>query len=1196
MKTIKKWFLGLILLTMGAGAYAQSTLPQNFRQQALKDFVKNGDNHELTFEEYYKFRVADFNRVSARTTFQLAVPNNTTDCGNGDFESALSTADWWGEYGSLNAADLPDFPNFSSGFLSGPITSAAARHTIVAAGVDPNVPINTTRTGTGSSMRIGNQVNGYGSEMISKRFTVTNANALTSFWYASVFQDPNHPLEAQPSFWVRVIDHTAGGVEVPGLTNLGNGTEKIYSDVNDPFFQAQGSIAYRDWSCAQINLSSLVGHNVEINFIVEDCGFGAHYGYTYIDDFCGNCTGNPTGDFDLDLKKTDSCGPGQICITYNLPTTPSGTTGVLSASVKIYQNGVQVGSLPGVSLISGSDYCWPVSQAFLDGLNQSPGGFDYVIEGDFLLSGSVIGSQSVGVTPTGIVAGNNNDYLLDCGGCWLDDQKPSSTVYKTISSSLSITTDQLWSGKYYVTDGVTISVSNAILDLTNVDIIFGECAGIVFGQNSILRANNSVFRPCDMNRTWQGFTFRGNAEGVVNESTFKNAQVALGIVDDQDANLRVVNNLFQNCRIGIGAFKTRFMEGITGNTFNVDKNSIFYKVTCNSITAADAFSGLDYQNDHWGIIAQETEFIGNISQNDFVNAQEVEGNGTSKLFYGVSLIENSAATLSDNNFTDLYRSIDLDRAFEANIENNEIEVNTYNYTNNLFSEHQIRISGANFVNVTSNEFLYAFKRQASVNWDTHSAIYAEKLGSGIISNNTITGFESAIQLQDVRNTSVKENNLADIGYCGIYINDSKAIDVMCNTINMEDDYNTISLGIYYKTSADQNPDIRFSGNCIFESSTAMLIEGSTPNRCYALPDISNNFMYNYTDYGIDARYVRGTIGSAGISYNGGRNTFASNNTTTGAIDLRALNCSISADGNYGIITTSGAVTVGSSEWYSTASCGTQLPSSASLLQRNYNETCDPIFVKNERPIDGKPGSKVLSAGFEDVVANTIDLDATIPSWFNELSNNRTENELDRLYQHLSNGNYPLNQELMDYHYAFSKANYNSAKGYLASIFDVSDEWKNLQEVKLFLAEENRQLLYSDKKLISKLQALTQDRAAYIEANQLLQTALGGHDFPFQAIPLPRKINNLDVKTLDKNKVLIYPNPTADQLNIDYYFKTEGQTTIRIVSIIGKVIKSQVVNNQSGYLNFNVSDLEKGVYIIEMRDDKGESETQRFVKM
>ena len=79
-----------------------------------------------------------------------------------------------------------------------------------------------------------------------------------------------------------------------------------------------------------------------------------------------------------------------------------------------------------------------------------------------------------------------------------------------------------------------------------MDVIFGECAGIQFIGDAEVRANNSVFRPCDVNETWLGFIFRGTANGVINESTFKNAQTALNFSGVDQVNVRIVNNLYQN--------------------------------------------------------------------------------------------------------------------------------------------------------------------------------------------------------------------------------------------------------------------------------------------------------------------------------------------------------------------------------------------------------------------------------------------------------------------------------------------------------------------------------------------------------------------------------------------------------------------------------------------------------------------------
>ena len=66
----------------------------------------------------------------------------------------------------------------------------------------------------------------------------------------------------------------------------------------------------------------------------------------------------------------------------------------------------------------------------------------------------------------------------------------------------------VWDGKYYIDDNVIVTVNNgAVLDITTVDVVFGECAGIVFQDSAYLRATNSVFRPCNIDKTWKGLEF-----------------------------------------------------------------------------------------------------------------------------------------------------------------------------------------------------------------------------------------------------------------------------------------------------------------------------------------------------------------------------------------------------------------------------------------------------------------------------------------------------------------------------------------------------------------------------------------------------------------------------------------------------------------------------------------------------------------
>jgi len=74
----------------------------------------------------------------------------------------------------------------------------------------------------------------------------------------------------------------------------------------------------------------------------------------------------------------------------------------------------------------------------------------------------------------------------------------------------------VWDGKYYLDDNVILTVTNgSVLDITNVDVVFGECAGIVFTNGAMLRSNNSVYRPCYVDGTWKGLRFVAKANSTI---------------------------------------------------------------------------------------------------------------------------------------------------------------------------------------------------------------------------------------------------------------------------------------------------------------------------------------------------------------------------------------------------------------------------------------------------------------------------------------------------------------------------------------------------------------------------------------------------------------------------------------------------------------------------------------------------------
>jgi len=369
---------------------------------------------------------------------------SNTPCGNGDFEPGIVSAEWSGAYGTGNWT-TPTPATLTGGTLpgngSGPITSPTSRQTVVNAsdGPDPYVGISMTGPDTfvpsnisPKAMRIGNAANGYGTELLSKTFTVTPSDTSLRFWYAVVMENPiGHAVNRQPFFEVRVLE---SGVAIPGLVNLGNGSSKLVADSTNPFFQVLPGldrpdppplpplpplepIVFKDWSCAQIDLSQQVGKTVTVEFVTQDCGAGGHWAYAYIDDICGTCLNSPTGDVQFDPGTSSACGPGQICFNYTLPNTQEATgtiTGSGVITLDIYQGGQLITSLPpSPTLTTGTSYCFPITATTLSGLSSGGAGFDFVATGTFTL-GSNVQVLTVGTVPNGRVAGPNNDYAIRC--------------------------------------------------------------------------------------------------------------------------------------------------------------------------------------------------------------------------------------------------------------------------------------------------------------------------------------------------------------------------------------------------------------------------------------------------------------------------------------------------------------------------------------------------------------------------------------------------------------------------------------------------------------------------------------------------------------------------------------------------------------------------------------------------------------
>ena len=263
----------------------------------------------------------------------------------------------------------------------------------------------------------------------------------------------------------------------------------------------------------------------------------------------------------------------------------------------------------------------------------------------------------------GSVQYNRDNYLktvpFDPSKCCESLENFDLENLTVFSEDVTINETTNWNNKVFVKEGVTVTVDGVLLDVTNVDVIFGECAGIDFVNNATFRSTNSVYRPCAIDGVWKGLRFDVNENspflGFINTSTIKNA--AYGIQangsKNQDFNLRITNNTFINCFHSIDLNRINFLTSITGNTFNKnDLFPVFYDeeaFRCDNLlfNTSEDFAG--------GINAFSTQFNGEIANNTFTRTNDGQsnlGNYTPELesFFGVSLLSKRTNNSSVLNF------------------------------------------------------------------------------------------------------------------------------------------------------------------------------------------------------------------------------------------------------------------------------------------------------------------------------------------------------------------------------------------------------------------------------------------------------------------------------------------------------------------------------------------------------------------
>jgi hypothetical protein len=64
-------------------------------------------------------------------------------------------------------------------------------------------------------------------------------------------------------------------------------------------------------------------------------------------------------------------------------------------------------------------------------------------------------------------------------------------------------------------------------------------------------------------------------------------------------------------------------------------------------------------------------------------------------------------------------------------------------------------------------------------------------------------------------------------------------------------------------------------------------------------------------------------------------------------------------------------------------------------------------------------------------------------------------------------------------------------------------------------------------------------------------------------------------------VNVYPNPTKEEFTLTYNFKSNSEVTLLVSNILGEIVHQDVITNNEGMLKVNASNMNPGVYFIQL---------------
>jgi len=88
----------------------------------------------------------------------------------------------------------------------------------------------------------------------------------------------------------------------------------------------------------------------------------------------------------------------------------------------------------------------------------------------------------------------------------------------------------------------------------------------------------------------------------------------------------------------------------------------------------------------------------------------------------------------------------------------------------------------------------------------------------------------------------------------------------------------------------------------------------------------------------------------------------------------------------------------------------------------------------------------------------------------------------------------------------------------------------------------------------------------------------------------------EINSEENSRMMLYPNPVLDRLQVRYESETGENVQIRIIDIQAKVLYQQNLKSQIGtnYINIPIESFQKGIYLCRLQNGN-KIEINKFIK-